>query len=336
MPRLRRAAEPRDVHQRGEPDMVAPAQRQQPLGDEGAVETRQRHHVGDRAERDEIERAEQIGLGPRHAPEAARAQLAVDGHDRHEHEADSGEMAEPGEIVEPVGIDHRERGRQHFVGEMMIDHDHIEAEPLRFGERLVAGGAAIDRDQERGALPGERAHRIDVGAVAFEHPVRDMDQRIEAGVAQEARQRRRRGRAVDVVVAEDRDGLAAHDRIGDARRGGRHVGQRRSGRASARARSDRGRSRTSSTSTPRPARMRASSSGTFSWRCAIASARAAPRSSSRSRQARPHADCSTPRNRRRAGARPAVQPRCSSTPATNHFQKSLRYWMKPDRSASLS
>src|SRR5262249_39872439 len=32
MPRLGRAAEPRDIHQGGEPDIVAPAQRQQSLG----------------------------------------------------------------------------------------------------------------------------------------------------------------------------------------------------------------------------------------------------------------------------------------------------------------
>src|SRR5579863_1014409 len=51
---------------------------------------------------------------------------------------------------------------------------------------------------------------------------------------------------------------------------------------------------TPSTSILRPAMMRASNSGK-SWRCAMASARAAPRSSSRSRHARPVADCSTPR-----------------------------------------
>src|SRR5580704_6049478 len=54
---------------------------------------------------------------------------------------------------------------------------------------------------------------------------------------------------------------------------------------------------TASGSMLRPARMRASNSGR-SWRCAIASARAAPRSSSRSCQARPVAEFSTPRKRR--------------------------------------
>ena len=72
MKRLGRPGEPRHVHQRGQPDVVAAAQRQQSLGDEGAVETLERHHVGDGAERDDVEPAEQIGLRPRLGPEAAR------------------------------------------------------------------------------------------------------------------------------------------------------------------------------------------------------------------------------------------------------------------------
>ena len=51
-----------------------------------------------------------------------------------------------------------------------------------------------------------------------------MDQRIEAAEAQEAREQRGRGRAVHVVVAEDRDALATCGRIGDAVRRDRHIG----------------------------------------------------------------------------------------------------------------
>ena len=65
MKRLRRAGQPRHVHQRGEADVVAAAHRQQSLGDEGAVEALQRHHVGDGAERDDVEPAEQVRLRPR-------------------------------------------------------------------------------------------------------------------------------------------------------------------------------------------------------------------------------------------------------------------------------
>src|SRR5580700_10760857 len=68
---------------------------------------------------------------------------------------------------------------------------------------------------------------------------------------------------------------------------------------------------TASASTLRPARMRASNSG-ISWRCAIASARAAPRSSSRSRQARSVAEFSTPRKRRFSGMGAIVTLSCAA------------------------
>ena len=48
----------------------------QALGDEGPVEAGERHHVADRAERDEVEPGEQVGLGP--APRTSRAGGARD------------------------------------------------------------------------------------------------------------------------------------------------------------------------------------------------------------------------------------------------------------------
>ena len=98
----------------------------------------------------------------------------------------------------------------------MVDDDGVEAEPRGFRERLEAGGAAVDGDEQLCAALGERADRLDVRPVALEDAVGNVEQRIEAAAAQEAREQRRRGRAVDVVVAEDRDGFAALDRVGDA------------------------------------------------------------------------------------------------------------------------
>ena len=111
VPRLRRPGEARGIHQRGEADAVAAAHGDQPLGDEGTVEALQGHHVGNGAQRDEIEQRHQVGLGAVAGPEAAGTQLAVHRHDREERQAHRGEMAEPGEIIEPVGIDHRDRRR---------------------------------------------------------------------------------------------------------------------------------------------------------------------------------------------------------------------------------
>ena len=106
---------------------------------------------------------------------------------------------------------------------MMVDDDDGHAELPRFRQRLEAGGAAIDGDQQRRALAREHAHGFDVGAVAFEDAVGNVDQRIEPAMAQMPGQQRRRGRAVDVVVAEDRDLLAARGRVRDALGRGLHL-----------------------------------------------------------------------------------------------------------------
>ena len=141
-------------------------------------------------------------------------------------EPDRGEMAEAGEIVGPVRIHQRIDLGQLVAGLVMIDHDHGHAEPLGFGQRLEAGGAAIDRDQQRRALRGQRAHGLGVGAIALEQPVGNVDQRIEPAMAQMPGEQRRRGRAVDIVVAEDRDLLAPHGGVRDALRRRLHLRHR--------------------------------------------------------------------------------------------------------------
>ena len=72
------------------------------------------------------------------------------------------------------------------------------------------------------AAGGERAHRLDIGAVALEQTVGNMDQRLAAGMAQKARQQRGGSGAVDVVVAEYGDRLAALNRVRNAGGGLRH------------------------------------------------------------------------------------------------------------------
>src|SRR5687768_10584016 len=96
------------------------------------------------------------------APEIAFAQQPVQRHEGHEYQTDGGQMAELREIVDPVGIDHRERSGKLWIGEVVVDHDHLEPEPVRFRDRLVTRSAAIDSYEKRRALRGERAHRFDV------------------------------------------------------------------------------------------------------------------------------------------------------------------------------
>ena len=75
MPGFGRAGQPRHIHQADMPGALAPAQRDQTLGDEGAVEPDQRHHVGDGAERDVVEerRADRARAAPRSRSRARAA-----------------------------------------------------------------------------------------------------------------------------------------------------------------------------------------------------------------------------------------------------------------------
>ena len=108
---------------------------------------------------------------------------------------------------------------------MMIEHDHIEPEPARELERLAADRPAIDRDDELHAFGGEVRYRLGAGTVALGHPVGDMDDRLAAAGLQMFAQQRRAACAVDVVVAEDGDTLAAFDRPPQALGRRRHVAQ---------------------------------------------------------------------------------------------------------------
>ncbi len=224
MPRFGRPGKPRHVHQRGEAGMLTPAHDDEPLGHEGAIEPLERHHIGDGAERREVGEIEQIGLRPRRRPEIARPQFAADRDQGEKRDPDGGQVAEPRKIIEPVRIDHRHGGRQLLVGLMMVDDDDIEAEPCGFRQRLVAGGAAVDRDQEPGAALGERTDRRHVRPIAFENAIRNVDQRLDARAPEKRAQQGGRGRAVDIVVAEDRYRLVAHDGVGDAPGGRVHRG----------------------------------------------------------------------------------------------------------------
>ena len=106
---------------------------------------------------------------------------------------------------------------------MVVDDDDVGAERAGDRQRLDAGGAAVDRDDELGAVAGERLDGLAARAVALGHAVGDVDAGGEAVRGEEALQERGRAGAVDVVVAEHGDGLPAHDRIGQPRRALVHV-----------------------------------------------------------------------------------------------------------------
>ncbi len=163
-----------------------------------------------------------IGRGARRVP-AGLPQGAIDRDGEQEGDADRGELAMPARLVEPVRIDHGKGGGQLRLGDMMIDDDDVEAGSSCRGERLVRRGAAIDGDDDGGARRLEVEQRRQVGAVALLLAIGDVDRDAATGRLDEALQERCRGRAVDVVITEDGDDLAALDGVGDARGSAVHV-----------------------------------------------------------------------------------------------------------------
>ena len=195
-----------------------------PLATKARLRPMSGHHVGDGAEGDQMQERQQVGLAPRGGPEIAPTQFAAQRHQREECEADGGEMAEAGQIVGAVRIDDGHRRRQFLVSLMVIDHHRVEAELLCLAQRLHAGRAAIDGDQQLDAALGEGADRLDVRPVALENPVGNMHQRIEPAMPQIAREQRRSGGTIDVIIAEDSDALLARHRLREARGRRLHVG----------------------------------------------------------------------------------------------------------------
>ena len=194
----------------------------QPLRHERTVEAAQRHHVADGRQGDEVEQRQQVGFRPR--------------------------REEAGAAQRPHRRDRRqERDRRRRRGCL-----RPEGQSSRFGltVAITSGGGPSDlwwSSTMMSALPGRGQHARrrrcrnrrtrpasrppptrprsagEVRAVALGHAVRarrdERCSRARAGT----RHQRAAARAVDVVVAEHRDRLAAADRIGEAGGGALHV-----------------------------------------------------------------------------------------------------------------
>ncbi len=204
-----------DLRQRGEARALQLHQLREAGTHEGAVDADERNHVADRRQRDEIERLAQIGLGNAVGFIPA-AQRTVERDGEQERHARGAEMALARAVARLIGIDLR-KGRRRALHRVMVEHDDIEARVARRLQRRVRRGAAIDGDDEAGTLVFQLQQRARRRAIAFAHPVGDVDARFDPERGQEIVQQRRRARSVDVVIAEDRDALAVLDRVAHAR-----------------------------------------------------------------------------------------------------------------------
>ena len=82
-----------DGAERRDAGIGAAPRRLDPLRDQSPVETVERDDIAHRAERHQIEPAEQVGLGPRALVPAGPAQRAIDRDDQQKGDADRGQAA---------------------------------------------------------------------------------------------------------------------------------------------------------------------------------------------------------------------------------------------------
>jgi hypothetical protein len=185
----------------------------EPVTNQNAVGSGERHHVGDGGERDQIEQLLEVGLRPFHRREEAR--LAQRLPQRHAQRERHPAGAEPLRRVVTAGlqrVEHGHRGRHRLGHGVVVDDDHLEPQGVGLADLGVRGDAAVERHQHLRTLGRQALDGGDVEPVAFAKPMRNVRAHLEAHVAQERREQRRGAHAVDVVVAPQGDALLAADR----------------------------------------------------------------------------------------------------------------------------
>ena len=213
----RRLHQPRGFGKRRKADVLPPRHDPQALRHERPVEALQARDVRHGAERDQVEKVEDLRLGQR-LEQAAPAQLADQRYPQQEGHADRGKMAVRRPViafVEAVGVDQRMRDREQACTLMVVDDDDIEPGRLGFFQRLERLRSAVDAHRDAGTAPFQLDQRFAGRAVAFHQPVGDIDDWRRSEPPEEEHEQRRAGRAVDVIVAEDRDRLALLHRVGE-------------------------------------------------------------------------------------------------------------------------
>ena len=208
------------VGQGAQAGIVSHAQDSEALGDEGAVHALEGHHVAHGRERHEIEKAEEIRLWAA-TIEAVAPQDPRRLDKKQKNQARRGEVPLSGKIVEAVRVHEGGRVRQRLIRLVMVDDEHVGAGVAARSNRFRRRRSAIDREDEARARLREIGQDRLARSVALGEPVWDIRRYALAVRAHVALHEGDRGRAVDIIVAEDGDALFAFDGTREA--GGRRL-----------------------------------------------------------------------------------------------------------------
>ncbi len=174
-----------------------------------AVLVDQRHDVGDRRQRDEVEMAcQHVAV----RPEQRLAQLVDD--------SGAAELRE--RVVRGTRGDDRAVGQLLARPVVVGDHD-VDSERLRVSDLFDGGDPAVDGEHEPAPVLGELRQRLPAEAVALLEAARQVPRDVCAQLAQDEDGQRGRADAVGVVVAVHADALAVGDGLPDRLAGLAHA-----------------------------------------------------------------------------------------------------------------
>ena len=192
---------------------AAGADAAQASGDEHAIVRIERHEIGDRAERDEIEQRRKIGLG-RSRVTPARAQARAQREQQAEHHANAGDGLARKRIAGKIRIHDRVRVGQRHARKVMIGDDDLHSARARSRDAGMASHAVVDGDDQVRRFCGEIIDEAGRQTIAVREAIRHAIAHVSrAEQTQAAHGDGRAGRTVRVEIADDADRSVAVDRI---------------------------------------------------------------------------------------------------------------------------
>ena len=122
-------------------------------------------------------------------------------------------MALAARIVGAVWIDQGCAFRRGCPHQMVVDHNHRKVDIDGFSEGMCSRRTAIHGDHEIRALIFKVTKRFRAWPIPFGQAVRNIKTNLLPPSPEIARQDRRTGSPINVIVGKDRNRLSRHDRI---------------------------------------------------------------------------------------------------------------------------
>ena len=176
----------------------------------------ERHHIGHRAQRHQIEQAAQIRLGQAACKTAARAQIGAQSHQHIKNHPHAGQIFALKAAAGLVGVDNDAVG--HGVGgQVVVGDDHLQPQGLRPRHAGEAGNAVVHREQNLRAARRSHVGQLGREAVAVLEAVGHQKIHRRAHALQAFHAHGAGGGAIGIVIGHNQNVFPRQHRIGQPR-----------------------------------------------------------------------------------------------------------------------